>query len=67
MTKRVTITEAEIRRVIRAARSEGLHSTEIRRADGTVISFKLQERASSSANDIDERASAYSKWNDVAA
>jgi hypothetical protein len=66
MTKRATITATEIDRIMRAARREGFDA-EIRKPDGTVITFKLRAASSSAANDIDGCVSAESKWDDVAA
>jgi len=67
MTTPAICTKAQVRRIIRAAREEGLRVAGIK-PDGTIIVHDGKPPLSSAdAFELDEKASTHSKWEDVAA
>jgi hypothetical protein len=67
MTKRATCTQAQVRRIIRAAREEGLRITGIK-PDGTILLHVDDDPScTTTVFELDERTSTDSKWGAVEA
>jgi hypothetical protein len=67
VTKRATCTQAQVRRIIRAAREEGLRIAGIK-PDGTILLHVGDDaQRTTTVFELDERTSTDSKWDEVEA